>query len=144
MSEFHDLIAPCGMNCQVCSRYQAHLHNFRKSQCRGCRVENRVCAYLLKKCPNPHSAEDGTQATPYCFDCKHFPCREIQRMDTRYRKEYNMSVIDNLHEIQQRGIHEFMADQQLKHACPHCSGLISVHNRKCFECDEVTRLVEKS
>ena len=27
--------------------------------------------------------------------------------------------------------------------CLECGGLISVHNGKCFQCDTITRLVEK-
>ena len=65
-------------------------------------------------------------------------------MDDRYRKNYAMSVKDNLIFIDQMGIKKFIKEQQQKYQCPKCGNLISIHNRKCFNCDEVTRLVEKS
>ena len=64
-------------------------------------------------------------------------------MDDRYRRNYEMSVKDNLEYIDQMGIEDFIEEQYQKHRCPKCGGLVSVHNRKCFECDTVTRLVEK-
>jgi hypothetical protein len=32
-----ELIAPCGMNCAVCSRYLSYVNNVKPSQCAGCR-----------------------------------------------------------------------------------------------------------
>ena len=54
-----------------------------------------------------------------------------------------MSVKDNLEEIRDKGISRFIENQQSKYSCPKCDGLISIHNRKCFNCDKVTKLVEK-
>lgn len=64
-------------------------------------------------------------------------------MDKRYRKNYDMSVIDNLDCIREKGIGKFIEEQYEKYRCPTCGGLISVHNNKCFSCDTITRLVEK-
>ena len=64
-------------------------------------------------------------------------------MDKRYRENYGMSVMDNLENIQELGLVGFSEEQYQKHNCARCGGLISVHNRKCFQCDTVTRLVEK-
>ncbi|TAL24847.1 MAG: DUF3795 domain-containing protein [Nitrospirae bacterium] len=44
------LIAPCGMNCAICSRYLAYVYNLKRSQCVGCRPRNEKCAYLFGKC----------------------------------------------------------------------------------------------
>lgn len=54
-----------------------------------------------------------------------------------------MSIKDNLEYIKEKGINKFIEDQYKKYCCPKCGGLISIHNRKCFKCDAVTRLVEK-
>jgi hypothetical protein len=64
-------------------------------------------------------------------------------MDDRYRNNYKMSVKDNLEYIKNLEIGKFIDDQYKKYHCSKCSGLISIHNRKCFKCDTVTRLVEK-
>ena len=34
-------------------------------------------------------------------------------------------------------------EQYEKYHCSKCGGLISIHNRRCFKCDTITRLVEK-
>jgi len=64
-------------------------------------------------------------------------------MDDRYRNNYKMSVKDNLEYINKMGIGKFIKEQYSKYRCSECGGLISIHNRKCFKCDSITRLVEK-
>ncbi len=64
-------------------------------------------------------------------------------MDDRYRNSYNMSIKDNLDYIKNMGTDKFIDSQYKKYGCSQCKGLISVHNRKCFKCDKITRLVEK-
>ena len=54
-----------------------------------------------------------------------------------------MSVKDNLEYIKKMGIDKFIKEQYKKYRCSKCGGLISIHNRKCFKCDTITRLVEK-
>ena len=63
-------------------------------------------------------------------------------MDDRYRNNYKMSVKDNLEYIENMGIEKFIKEQYKINRCSKCGGLISIHNRKCFKCDAVTRLVE--
>jgi hypothetical protein len=64
-------------------------------------------------------------------------------MDKRYQTNYGMSVKENLESIRKGGIDKFIQDQYKKYRCSKCGGLISIHNRKCFKCDPITRLVEK-
>lgn len=130
------------MNCSICSRYRAYVNNFRKSQCRGCRQENRTCTYLFEKCTGVNN-DRHTGNAAFCFECEQYPCKQIDRMDARYRKNYGMSVRDNLESIRTIGIDAFIENQNEKYQCSKCDELISVHNRKCFKCDRVTKLVEK-
>ena len=135
-----DLIAPCGMNCAVCSKYLAHLHNLDRTQCPGCRVRNQACTYLFEKCSGVNQGPTGMAR--FCFECAMYPCEGIDRMDKRYRENYGMSVKDNLEEIRESGLDSLIEIQYQQHRCDRCGGLISVHNRKCFQCDTVPRLVE--
>jgi hypothetical protein len=138
-----ELIAPCGMNCAVCSRYLSYVHDLKRSQCAGCRPGNRKCSYLFGKCSGINSVLKGTAAAGFCFDCDQYPCKQINRMDSRYRSNYGMSVKNNLKGIKKIGVDKFIKEQYEKYRCSKCGGLISVHNRKCFRCDIITRLVEK-
>jgi len=54
-----------------------------------------------------------------------------------------MSVKENLGCIKNMGIDSFIEEQYKKYRCSRCNGLISIHNRKCFKCDTIARLVEK-
>jgi hypothetical protein len=136
-----ELIAPCGMNCAVCSRYLSHINKLKRSQCIGCRPRNKQCTYLFKNCTGPKNISKGKST--FCFECNKYPCKQIDRVDKRYRIGYEMSMKDNLEYIRKQGIAKFVEAQYKKYHCPKCSGLISIHNRKCFKCDTITRLVEK-
>jgi hypothetical protein len=136
-----ELIAPCGMNCAICSRYLSYVNKLARSQCIGCRPSNKSCDYLFEKCTGINHATKGCAV--FCFECDQYPCKQINRMDSRYRKNYEMSVKENLEYISEKGIENFIEEQYKKYSCSRCGGLISVHNRKCFECDTVTRLIEK-
>lgn len=54
-----------------------------------------------------------------------------------------MSMKDNLEYIKKMGIGKFIKEQYKKYCCLKCGGLISIHNRKCFKCNKITKLVDK-
>ena len=85
----------------------------------------------------------GNTNAGFCFECDQYPCKQINRMDDRYRSNYGMSVKDNLECIKKIGVDKFTEHQYEEYSCSECGGLISIHNRKCFKCDTITRLVEK-
>ena len=134
-------IAACGMNCAICSRYLSYVNNSKRSQCIGCRPRNIKCTYLFSKCTGINNTAKGDAS--FCFECSQYPCKQINRIDNRYRKNYNMSMKDNLEYIRKMGIGKFIQEQYKKYRCEKCGGLISIHNNKCFACDTITRLVEK-
>ena len=50
-----NLIAPCGMNCGICSRHLAYSNNLEERRgkiihCSGCLPRNRQCAFIKKYC----------------------------------------------------------------------------------------------
>lgn len=136
-----ELIAPCGMNCAICSRYLAHLNGVKRSQCMGCRSRDRECTYLFGKCAGiNHSLKRNAH---FCYECAQYPCKQIKRMDKRYRANYLMSNLENLEQIKTIGIERFISAQYGKYRCSKCGGVISIHNEKCFKCDPIRRLVEK-
>lgn len=137
-----ELIAPCGMNCAICSRYLAFKNNLKRSQCVGCRPRNQKCAYLFGKCTGINNTIAGDAV--FCYECEHYPCKQITRMDERYRTNYKMSIKDNLADIRENGLGAFIKEQYRKYQCHGCGGLISIHNGKRFKCDTITKLVDKN
>ena len=134
-----ELIAPCGMNCGICSSYLAHKNSIPRkvvSNCIGCRARDKQCAFLKKKCRDDLKLLKGE--IEYCFECNPFPCEYLIKLDKSYRVKFGMSMIDNLNEIKEKGIDIFIENQENKYKCPKCNNLISVHSKKCFACDKIT------
>ena len=132
------LIAPCGMNCGICLAY---LRN--KNKCTGCRGNNadkpitRInCG--IKNCP---LLPDKSK---FCFECESFPCDKLNHLDKRYRTKYNMSMIENLNYIKDRGIENFISKESVRWSCPECGGTICVHKGYCFSCGAVYKTGNKS
>ncbi|MBN2488189.1 MAG: DUF3795 domain-containing protein [Methanosarcinaceae archaeon] len=137
------LIAPCGMNCAICSSYLAYENEIPRKRgkvtyCKGCRPRNKQCAFLKKRCEDELKLLKGD--IDFCFECNCFPCEGLERLDQGYRKKYDMSMIENLNEIKETGISRFIKDQYEKYKCSECGNLISVHNKKCFVCDDIDSL----
>ena len=133
-------LAPCGMDCSVCSAYLAFLNGIPRKRghithCIGCRPRNKQCAYIKGPCDLLRESK-----IEFCFQCPVYPCARLRHIDERYRRNYGMSMIQNLEEIRASGVQAFMREQQKKHGCAACGGMISVHNKKCFACDRIHSL----
>lgn len=129
-----ELIAPCGMNCNLCSTYLAYVNDIkskglRMPYCAGCRPRDKKCAFLKKKCD---LLMEGR--VEYCHQCPDFPCRNLEHIDKGYRKLYRMSMVDNLEYIKQNGIEALLAREEKKWRCPECGGTICCHNGICYSC----------
>ena len=128
------LIAPCGMNCGLCSNYLSMKNDLRKtgilkSYCAGCRPRGKNCAFMKKNCDLI-----GEGKVQYCYECETFPCRRLQGLDKRYRTKYHMSMIENLTYIKEQGMQKFLKKEEMKWKCLECSGVICCHNGICYSC----------
>ena len=108
MDKNENLVAPCGMNCGICSGYLAETHDIKKqgvrmTYCRGCRPRNKNCAFLKKRC---RLLSEGT--VNFCYECPQFPCDQLKAIDKRYRERYHMSMLENLSFIREHGIDGFL------------------------------------
>ena len=135
MTTNHALVAPCGMNCALCSGYLALRHDVRAkgikmARCVGCRLGRRNCAFLKKQCPQLSKGE-----VTFCFECQSFPCHKLKTIDDRYRTHYRMSLIGNLQFIKEHGIEEFLREQEKSWKCKSCGEMICCHNGLCYKCD---------
>jgi hypothetical protein len=138
-----ELIAPCGMNCALCSGYLAYKHNIKSDgimmpYCSGCRPRNKKCAFVKKRCELLLY-----EKVDYCYECDDFPCQNLKALDKRYRTRFRMSMIENLEWIRDKGIAELLMQQTNTWMCPDCGGIICCHNGLCFGCGiEKLRLKE--
>lgn len=130
-----ELIAPCGMNCNVCSNYLALVNDTKAKgvklpYCTGCRPRDKQCAFVKKKCNKVlhHQVE-------FCYECTEFPCELITKLAKRYEARYRMNMVDNLQYIQEHGIATFLESERKKWKCPQCGAVICYHNGICYTCD---------
>ena len=129
------LIAPCGMNCAICSHYLSQAHNLKDAglnipYCTGCLPRDKRCAFIMKTCKLLRE-----RAIDYCWQCADFPCARLERLDQRYRQNFHMSMIENLRCMRENGLEKFLCRQKEEWACPKCGGVICCHNGLCFSCD---------
>jgi ribosomal protein S27AE len=78
----------------------------------------------------------ATKQIEYCFECTDFPCANLKTLDNRYREKYGMSMTENLSYIKAKGIKQFLKNEQERWKCPNCGGVICVHNKKCYTCNQ--------
>jgi hypothetical protein len=128
------LIAPCGMNCNLCSGYIAWQHDVKSKDikmpyCKGCGPRDKQCAFLKKRCELLLNKK-----VQYCFECSDFPCKNLSHIDKRYRTHYKMSMIKNLECIRDEGITQLLISEEKKWKCPNCGSVICCHNGICFNC----------
>jgi hypothetical protein len=132
------LIAPCGMNCGICKAYLAYSRGVPKQRgkvihCSGCLPRHKNC-FIKRGCKKL-----AKNVFRFCFECEAMPCKNLGRVDRRYRKRYDMSMVENLRELKERGIEEFLRIQREKYKCPECGDVVSVHDGKCYACGHVKR-----
>ncbi|MDD1776092.1 MAG: DUF3795 domain-containing protein [Candidatus Methanomethylicus sp.] len=136
------LVAPCGMNCAICSGYMALTHDVKSKgiripYCKGCRPRGKECAFLKKHCKLLMEGK-----VKLCYECPSYPCTRLKGLDKRYRSLFRMSMIENLNFIQKEGITSFLRKEEAKWKCVKCSSVISCHNGICFDCG-LSLLAEK-
>ncbi len=129
-----ELVAPCGINCGLCRAYLAYSRGVPREKgkvthCSGCRVRNRNCAFLKRDCEKLRKGKVG-----FCFECADMPCENLRRLDDKYRKRYGMSPVENLQEIKDVDLDEFLLRQRNRYGCPNCGDVVSVHDGICYRC----------
>lgn len=119
------LIAPCGMDCAICSAFLR-----QKNRCGGCYSANCSCrrTCTIASCDQVKDR--------YRHTCNSYPCRRLRQLDRRYRTKYRMSMLDNLAAISHNGIRAFVRSERERWTCRHCGGTIDVHYRRCSSCGE--------
>jgi len=123
------LIAPCGMNCGICMAYLRD-----KKRCPGCRLFNKSEPVSIARCKIKNCATFKRCTSKFCIQCEKFPCDRLKHLDKRYRTKYHMSMIENLGNIKEFGVREFVKNEKRRWTCSFCGGTINVHRGYCSTC----------
>jgi hypothetical protein len=134
-----ELIAPCGINCALCRAYIAFTHGIPRQRgkvthCAGCLPRAKNC-FIKRKCSRLSKHE-----IQYCFECNEMPCKNLDRLDRRYRERYGVSMVENLKMLKDKGIDEFLKSQEERHRCPNCGDVVCVHDAKCYSCGHKSKI----
>ncbi|MBN1643471.1 MAG: DUF3795 domain-containing protein [Dehalococcoidales bacterium] len=129
-----ELIAPCGMNCNICTAYMALKNDIRnkgvrEAYCGGCRPRDKQCAILKRGCTLLSGG-----GIKYCYECDEFPCANLIKLDKKYKTNFKMSMIENLEYIKKNGIAKFLKKEEKKWQCHECGQVICCHNGICYDC----------
>ena len=84
-------IAPCGANCIICMSYLK-----KENACPGCRADNENKPKTCIRCRIKNCDELIDNNYVYCHECRKFPCTRMKQLDSRYQKNYNFSMIENI------------------------------------------------
>jgi hypothetical protein len=123
-------IAPCGMNCRLC---WAQIRD--TNTCSGCLSTEGQETHSRTRCRIKNCAHLAMGKSRYCSDrCGSFPCARLKQLDERYRTKYGMSMIENLAQIREVGIRQFVRSEKAKWLCPRCGELLCVHKPACLSC----------
>ncbi len=125
------LIAPCGMNCGICLAYLRD-----KNKCPGCNANDAGKSVYRQKCRIRNCGTIKENSSGLCYECDKFPCTRLKQLDKRYRTKYAMSMIENLEQIKNLGMDEFLKNETNKWTCKNCGAIICVHRGYCLNCNE--------
>ena len=125
------LIAPCGMNCCLCSSYTRD-----KKPCPGCRGDDSLKSKSCVACRIKNCEKMVDAKVKYCFYCDSFPCVRLNHLDKRYKTKYGMSMIANLENIREFGIRQFIRNEKERWRCPECGEMLCVHKAQCLYCQQ--------
>jgi hypothetical protein len=127
------MIAQCGINCKNCVAFFGYTMSGsrKKHPCVGCRTRPSLCAFIKKGC----KALADKKPVDFCFECSHFPCEKLAKLEATYNRKYGLSLIENLTYIKENGMNAFLEQEKQKWTCPTCGGVICVHTKRCYSCN---------
>ena len=138
------MLAPCGMNCMVCSR-----HCYHKNPCPGCfslgaSVTGRAFTAPIqeKNCDIRHCAQERALSELFPSELSEKAALSLcglfrlslrslsEALEKRFRIRYDIDLSANNEEIRCAGAAEFLRMQKEEFTCPVCKGVISIQDEE--------------
>ncbi len=122
-------IAPCGINCQLCQRFQRE-----KNPCPGCRGDDSRKLPSCLNCKIYQCTHLQSGEFVYCIACDKYPCQPVKNLHKRYQKNYGVDLNGNLIQLKTLGLDAFVMGQKNAWACHHCGESLCMHKPRCQWC----------
>jgi len=78
----------------------------------------------------------STTSCKGCLKGDDFPCKQINTLDTTYKKRYGISLIENNKIAKERGVIAFLELDRQRWTCIDCGGAFSLQDGVCSECQK--------
>lgn len=132
-----DMIAPCGLDCSICSRAQ-----IKDSPCPGCNgPDEHKPDFCANRCGIVLCEKRRENGYRFCDACPDFPCEDVMEKENRYTTQYPLreSVLENLRMIREEGMEAFLRRERQMWTCPECGSPVCVHTGICSGCKAVLK-----
>ena len=127
-----DMIAPCGLDCSLCSRAQQ-----KTDPCPGCLgPDEHKPDFCAHRCGIILCEKRRSNGYRYCDACPDYPCADVMEKENRYTSQYPLyeSPLQNLRDIREMGMEQFLVREQMKWTCSVCGSAVPVHTGICSGC----------
>jgi predicted amidophosphoribosyltransferase len=109
-------------------------------RCDGCLSDHVYgpctdCRHGFRRC-----AEE--KKVTWCFQCPDFPCKRLEDFSKIHVVNgiwHHKRIIENLQFMKDRGIDEWVKQQEKEGACPSCGKMLYWYSLKCPRCHAVIR-----
>ena len=129
-----DMIAPCGLDCSICSRAL-----LREAPCPGCNgPDDGKPEFCAKRCGIILCEKRKSNGWRFCDECPDYPCADVMEKENRYTSQYPLyeSPLRNLRDIRSMGMEAFLTVERERWTCRDCGKTISVHDGICSGCGQ--------
>jgi hypothetical protein len=143
-----NLLAPCGLYCDVCAIYIADRDNNLKFKeklvdvykpfakvvddikCTGCLSESQENIFgYCQTCPIRDCVK--TKGINGCYQCDAFPCKFIDRFPIPVGKKVILRAIPRWKEI---GTEKWVEEEERRYHCPECDNSLFRGAKRCNKC----------
>lgn len=129
-----NLIAPCGLDCRLCQRYQRDIN-----PCPGCRGADSQKLQSCLQCKIKNCRLIKLGKITFCCECPDFPCDLITKLAKRDSNSYGIHIMNNLYLINRNGVKNFVRKQEKTWRCSRCNQIICMHKAQCLHCGKARR-----
>jgi hypothetical protein len=131
----------CGLYCGACAVLAANRSGSVKEaaeswdmnpedlHCYGCKTQAN--AVFCTTCDIKACAENN--AVDFCFQCSEYPCTRLVEFNDDENPHHSV-VLKNSEEIIEKGVTEWLDEQEQRWSCPECGTAFTWYDKVCETC----------
>lgn len=136
----------CGLYCGACKIYLVNKKglveetarewkmNPEDLYCNGCKTEKT--SVFCRDCQIKLCSE--SKRVDYCYQCEKFPCEILVNFRNDENPHHSI-VLHNLRKLKEKGINNWLKEQEIRWSCSECGEKYSWYDNKCSNCSSSIR-----